>query len=362
MLYKDIIDNLISNIRTDIIDLSVGREIPSPPTQVSSEFLTNKEQGDWAEQTLLHAINNNAQEYIVVHYGKSDDIVAGQDGFKEFYEKYQKELDTIGKRPDLLLFRKSDFPYSTSDISSWSLEEQDKIVSKAICGIEVRSSAFLIEKYELFMANKIKNCTDVVMALKKDILDNFGELLKEKNETLYNTIRMIDRDNLETISFRCISYRSSEALFNMSEKIKLLKEQLTEIAKRKYLSITPKIEDLKVVYNWVKKYNVPHYYVQVFFDKAYGISFQKILELLANPDEENKAYFIEGDVKNQNKQTIKISANKEKNILERIDLPKHYSEMRELYRGRLLYYVKFEKSIAVLNIDEFEELFGICLR
>lgn len=32
----------------------------------SSEFLTNKEQGDWAEQVVFNAINKNSEEYRAV--------------------------------------------------------------------------------------------------------------------------------------------------------------------------------------------------------------------------------------------------------------------------------------------------------
>ena len=35
-----------------------------------------------------------------------DDIIAGDENFKEFYEEYQNELDEIGKRPDILIFDK----------------------------------------------------------------------------------------------------------------------------------------------------------------------------------------------------------------------------------------------------------------
>ena len=143
--------------------------------------------------------------------------------------------------------------------------------------------------------------------------------------------------------------------------MKDLKNNINQISKRTFLSITPKIEDLKVVYNWIKKYNVPHFYVQVFFDKAYGISFEKILKLISNPLLEGKEYFIESDVKNQNKTTIKIRANKEMNVLEKVELPKHCSEMKELGRGRLLYYVKFKDSYSVINHSEWEKLFGFKL-
>jgi len=69
-------------------------------------------------------------------------------------------------------------------------------------------------------------------------------------------------------------------LEELSKQFKLLKESITMVQKGDYLSITPKVEDLKVVYKWTESFNVPHYYFQVFFDKSFGISFQNILSLI----------------------------------------------------------------------------------
>lgn len=46
------------------------------------------------------------------------------------------------------------------------------------------------------------------------------------------------------------------------------------------------------------------------------------------------------------------------NVLEKVSLPEHYSEMKELGRGRLLYYVKFKNSFSILNKEQCEQLFG----
>ena len=99
----------------------------------------------------------------------------------------------------------------------------------------------------------------------------------------------------------------------------------------------------------------------MFFDKAYGISFEKILCLISNPELEDVDYFLESDVKNQNKTTIKIHANTEQNVLEKVCLPEHYSQMKELGRGRLLFYVKFIDSLSSLNVQAFNNLLGIDL-
>lgn len=359
--YKDRIKKLTQKIDKELVDFNSERIKGNMPTQISSEFLTNKEQGDWAENTLLNAINNNTSKLIAVHYGKNDDINAGDEGFKDFFEAYQKELDTIGKRPDILIFEKTDFPYDTNDISNFPDDILDQLVPKAKCGLEVRSSAFILNTYELCMINKTSNAIDAAMKYKDIIVNKYKDLLISKNREYYELIESITPANIRDINFRARSWRSSEDLINLSTEIKNLKSEIKEIKKRDYLSITPKVEDLKVVYTWVQKYNVPHYYIQVFFDKAYGISFERILSLIGNPDLKDKEYSIESDVKNQGKLTIKIAAAKESNILEEIELPEYYSEMKELNRGRLLFYVKFKDSASVLNKDEFEKLLGISL-
>jgi len=83
MTYIEKIEQIISKISTTIVDFSAERKRGTAPTQVSSEFLTNKEQGDWAEKTVLNGINNYSQKYVAVKYGRDVDIVAGEDNFKE---------------------------------------------------------------------------------------------------------------------------------------------------------------------------------------------------------------------------------------------------------------------------------------
>lgn len=361
MEYKEKIKNLIESVDTSLVDINKERKHSNAPTQVSSEFLTNKEQGDWAEKTLLNAINNNSEKYIAVKYGRDDNIIAGENGFKEFYENYQNELDSIGKRPDILIFKKSDFTYNNYNISHLSLDELDLIVPKAVCGIEVRSSAFLMKKYEDSMDKRNTQIIRNIFELKEQILCHYGELLKSKKPNLFDIIQSICDNNIDVISFRTPSWRSTLELDQLSNLLKKLNKNLRDLSKRSFLSITPKIEDLKVVYTWIQRYNVPHFYVQVFFDQAYGISYENILNFLNSPDEEGKSYTIEKDVKNQFKTTIKIKANTEANILTKIDLPEHLSVMKELDRGRLLYFVRFKDSISTLDKQKFEELFGVKL-
>lgn len=109
MTYLEEIRELINLVPPTLVDFSLPRDIARTPTQASSNFITNKEQGDWAENLLTRAINDSSTNYVAVKYGKSDAIVAGEPGFDKFFQEFQEELDTIGKRPDLLIFRKDDY-------------------------------------------------------------------------------------------------------------------------------------------------------------------------------------------------------------------------------------------------------------
>lgn len=357
--YKDTIENICKNIHTGLIDFNEPRSEASLPTQASSDFITNKQQGDWAEDVLFRAINSNSSNIVAVHYGKSDNLVAGDTGFEDFFNNYQRELDCIGKRPDLLLFKKEDYDENLGkDISHLDNDKISNYVSKAIAAIEVRSSAFLIGKYTE-EANKIMS-ENTLMAIeyRDDLLNNYRDLLEQKRPELIGILQQLDEMSVRTIDFRVPSFRSSQRLMELSTKLSALKKCLKRIQKRNTLSITPKVEDLKVVRKWIMTYNVPHFYVQVFFDKAYGIPFKHILELVASPELEGDKYFIEQDTKNQDKTTIKIPSQDGICLAKRIEEPEHHSIRRELNKGRLLFYVKFEGGEAILDKTNFDSLFS----
>ena len=134
-MYKDDILNLIQQSPL-VIDTDIQMS-GNPPTMANSEFLTNREQGDWAEKIVFNAINEFSEEYFAIEYGRSESIAAGDEGFADFYLEYQEELNSIGKRPDLLVFKISDFPNRTIDI------ENNEHIKQAVAALEVRSSSFL---------------------------------------------------------------------------------------------------------------------------------------------------------------------------------------------------------------------------
>lgn len=358
--YKDVINDICSNIHTGLIDFSEPRSKASAPTQASSEFITNKQQGDWAEDVLFRAINEHSENIVAVRYGKSDDIVAGEDGFKEFYERYQSELDAIGKRPDLLLFRKADFDADLGlDISTKDSNEIGNYVTKAIAGIEVRSSSYLINKYTE-ETNRILRCNiERVFSLRDILLSDYNDLLEQKRPELITILKQYNESTIRTLNFKSPSWHSSKRLQEMSTLLSELKQCLKVIQKkRNNLSMTPKVEDLKVVHKWIMTYNVPHFYVQVFFDRIYGMSFKHIMELVSDPNMEGEKYYVEKDSKNQQKKTIKISPFEGVCLAQTVTEPKHRSVRKELRMGNLLFYVTFDGGEAYLDKENFDTLFA----
>jgi type II restriction enzyme len=361
MDYRNKIAKIIQHVPTTLIDLDIRREKGRQPTQASSNFITNREQGDWAEDLVQRAINEISKNFIAVKYGKSDDRVAGEDGFGEFYLEFQEELDAIGKRPDLLFFKKSDYKRDWGlDISREPREFLDTIVPKAIAGLEIRSSSFLIEKYDMAMEERTAHNTKVALESKQKILSDYSDLLDHPKRKQYiDILYSISEESLSATDFRRPSWSSSDRLVELTEQFKILKKAIKEVQKRDFLSITPKVEDLKVVYQWIQTYNVPHYYFQVFFDKVFGISYEDILTIISDSDNEGIKFFVEGDVKNQNKVTVKINSKEGVEIADKIEMPEHKSAMKELDRGRLLFYVTFEGGVACLDVNNLLEILNI---
>lgn len=361
MTYFEEIKELVNKVPHTLADFTQPRDVARIPTQASSNFITNKEQGDWAENLLARAINTTSECYVAVKYGKSDAVVAGEPGFDVFFKEFQEELDEIGKRPDLLIFRKEDFDKVLGmDISHVDHTRIDEYVRKAVAGIEVRSSAFLIDHYEEAMQNRVACFTSKAMELRNEILEEYHEDLQHPSRVKYcHLLEGMTEESLIITDFKVPGWRSSERLLSLNDKLKELKAAIKEIQKRDYLSITPKVEDLKVVYKWIETYNVPHYYFQVFFDKIYGISFKRILEIISDSDNEGIVFSVESDSKNQNKDTIKIRSKSGVEVAYKVDEPDHRSVRKEMERGRLLFYVTFEGGAAYLDMDKLKSVLDL---
>lgn len=347
--YKETIARLVS-----LAPLEIDTEVKvegRPPTTSSSEFLINKEQGDWAEDVVFRAVNENSTEFIALKYGRADTLSAGDAGFSEFYREYQEELNTIGKRPDLLIFRRSDIPEkSVVDLS------KVEIVKKAIAAIEVRSSSFLANRYSTFMNTRTQDAESKCEELIAKILEEpYASLLKQKNPAVHSLMQGAHASTFRELDFRLSSWVSSPQLKQLSAYMKELKESIKVLHKRDYLSITPKLEDIALVNRWIQIFGVKHYYLQVFFDKAFIIPFKEILEISSNPDNEDKVFRIEKDIKNQGKTTIKINVQVGREVIGKIDMPEHKSALKELDRGRLLFYVTFSGGKGYLDREIFEK-------
>ena len=261
----------------------------------------------------------------------------------------------------MLIFKKADFDESKGfDISHIPHEEIDNYVKKAIAGIEVRSSAFLIDRYEEAMTRRTEAYIHEALEIKDVILYNYEDLLNNPSRKSYiDVLKGINDETIHVADFKVPGWRSSERLIQLNELLKKLKAAIREIQKRDYLSITPKVEDIKVVFKWIETFNVPHYYFQVFFDKVYGIAFENIMRVISNPDNEGVVFSVESDTKNQNKTTIKIKSKTGVEIASKVDEPRHQSVRKEMDRGRLLFYVTFQGGTAYLDVDNLKQLLGI---
>lgn len=361
MTYYEKIRELTKHVPATLVDFGLPRDPSRTPTQASSNFITNKEQGDWAESLITRAINETSKNFVAVKYGKADDLIAGEDGFDNFYQSFQSELDTIGKRPDLLIFKKSDFDAELgNDICQIEHGNITEYVKKAVAGIEVRSSAFLIDRYEAAMQVRTETFVKIALQTRDKILAEFSDLLEHPVRHKYiPVLTAITPETLSVTDFKVPGWSSTERLIELNELFKKLKRSIKEIQKRDFLSITPKVEDIKVVYKWIETFNIPHFYFQVFFDKVYGISFEQILSIISDPDKEGIVFSVEADTKNQNKTTIKINSKSGVQIAYKIDEPKHESVRKEMGRGRLLFYVTFKGGTAYLDVANLCKVLGI---
>mgnify|MGYP001627399343 CR=1 FL=1 len=342
---KEILEAMRSPARLDLPLIETR-----PPTQAFSEFLTNKEQGDWAERTFIENFNRTQEKYWAVKYGRSEDLVAGEQGFDEYYRDYQAELKEIGKRPDLLVFDRSVFVPrfgDCTDCSNFDREILECWVPRAVSAIEVRSSAFLSRRYDAAVAETRRQVIEQIRRCAEQLLGDYTDEIARGPDWKPYLEKLLRSDiDPSAQAPRALGLRSTERLAQASALTKVIKDGLRSLSQREFLSITPKAEDLALVYRWIQRYGVEHHYCQVFFDRAVMLSFEEILKILATPEREGRDFFIEADEKNQGKVTFKINVQLGREVLNRVDLPEHFSAMKELPKGRLLFYVKFQASEA----------------
>lgn len=283
--YADQIDALIADLTGTSYELPSSRTRGRRPGTAFSDFITHREQGDWAEDVLFRALEAREDTQLTpLRYGRTDDIVAGEPGFAEFFDAYQDELDDIGKRPDLLLVAGDEIPSAVTSLQGAGARDHVDLVSSAVAAFEIRSSAHLVSRYR--------------------------------------------------------SYRSE----NPSS------------SGRSELSFTPKVEDLRLIGDWIRVFGVPHYYVQVFFDEVHGISFQTILELLVA---DASGVRLEINRRNQGKSTIHVDLSHGIQLAAITEGPQLSASLRDLPNGRRVVYVQFGGGRAEVDSKALHRLISL---
>ena len=120
-----------------------------------SDFLMRWSQGVWSEKRLIDAINKTNQFYAIP-YGPSG--TAPTDDVRAF-ELYFERLEAAGlgniKRPDLLVFKISDKPFVDNFLADIGGEEElpfitevklQDLIAKAIIAVECENSLWVAEK------------------------------------------------------------------------------------------------------------------------------------------------------------------------------------------------------------------------
>lgn len=194
-----------------------------------SDFLMRWSQGVWAEKRLVAAINKTNQFYAIA-YGPSG--TAPTDDVRAF-ELYFERLEHAGlgkiKRPDLLVFKIADKPFVDKFLTSVGGEAElpfitedklQELVSKAIIAVECENSLWVAEKMPFY---------NVPLKAQKRL---GGKLGLAKNAVLPTVI------------------------IKEEDKIPLSK--------------------------WQEQNKIPIHVWHVFFDRAYGLSFDDAQRLVAD--------------------------------------------------------------------------------
>jgi len=194
-----------------------------------SDFLMRWSQGAWSEERITHAVNET-DDFFAIPYGPSG--TAPDDDVRAF-ELYFERLEAAGlgklKRPDLLIFCKTDkkvieklienlgglseLPFTSEDN-----EEIQEILSKAIVAIECENSLW-----------------------KAQLMPDYGAVLKPQKR--------------------------------LNGKAGLKKSAVLP-------TVIIKEEDRKPLQEWQNSNEVPIYIWHVFYEMAFGISFDEAQKLI----------------------------------------------------------------------------------
>lgn len=119
---------------------------PYVPVDANSNFLGNRALGDWAESVLKKVTEIGLPTHRPIPYGDSNQIAAGDAGFKDYYLAELEATRVFGKRPDLLLFSADSAPPNDAFAGN-SVAATEATAKLAKIAIEVRSSKFRALQY-----------------------------------------------------------------------------------------------------------------------------------------------------------------------------------------------------------------------
>lgn len=116
-------------------------------------------------------------------------------------------------------------------------------------------------------------------------------------------------------------------------------------------SFTVKVEDLKIVYRWIERHQIPQAYTQVFFDSVYALNVLDIFRTIAS----GSRFKIATPDKSQLKATIMISITDGRNIASSVTPPDFDARHSVTRLGRHDTYVVPVGGSVTLDIEELKK-------
>jgi len=113
------------------------------------DFLMRFQQGRWSEDRIIDGINNTS-DYRAVPYGISRVYVeSGQETKEQYWKKYSS-IESYGKRPDIVVFRRDVYDLIKSKLSEdptlMTEDEWAPILKQSLCAIEAENSLWRASK------------------------------------------------------------------------------------------------------------------------------------------------------------------------------------------------------------------------
>lgn len=156
-------------------------------------------------------------------------------------------------------------------------------------------------------------------------------------------------------AYGALEVRSSK--FDALKYMEVRQMELKEGKKPSQLhpSFTVKVEDLKIVYRWIHRHQIPQAYTQVFFDSVYAINVLDIFKIISS----GTGFKLATPEKSQLKATIMIPIINGKNIATSVT-PPGFDARHSLTRlGRHDTYVVPVGGEVVIDVGALKETLGV---